>query len=557
MNTNALLRAFNSTDTDIVAAAARLAGTSKITAVAPQIVPLLSSTNPAVQLAAAEALARCADIGAVEPLVATLTKPMDRFLEHAVIHALHGIVGERIEPLDALLAHHNPRVQKAALLLLSQPPRPASALKAEAVLARIQSTDTDLRRAALELLKSRQDWSSHALRVANDWLGRKELTAEERVGLGALCTAFFGTAVFQDALRASLANGAPAVRQFVLSALATQPAPAKLAPWTSVLRELLHKGSSRERTMAARVIVAWRLGELKSDLSTIAEDASQPAVLRLECLQGVVASYDILPEALFEFLLTKLRGDDALTAGELLRKARLTDAQLVEAIRSPNALVPPASLLAAFRKSTTAQHTRELLQAVAAMPAAGWNEKEYDEFAARLPDEFRKEAQALRSRFRPDGESQHARLAKDEPLLRGGDVSRGRIVFESAKVACLTCHAVGDRGGKIGPDLTRVGAIRSGRDLLESILVPSSTFAQGYETFAFETNNGEEHSGTIIYQDEENITVRTLTGTETTFSRSAIQNLRRTSVSIMPEGLEAALSEQEFRDLLAFLQGLR
>jgi putative heme-binding domain-containing protein len=102
-----------------------------------------------------------------------------------------------------------------------------------------------------------------------------------------------------------------------------------------------------------------------------------------------------------------------------------------------------------------------------------------------------------------------------------------------------------------------VGAIRSGRDLLESILVPSSTFAQGYETFAFETNNGEEHSGTIIYQDEENITVRTVTGTETTFSRSAIQNLRRTSVSIMPEGLEAALSEQEFRDLLAFLQGLR
>ena len=80
-----------------------------------------------------------------------------------MIHALHRIVGESAEPLDALLAHDNPRVQKAALLLLSQPPRPASALKAEAVLARVQSGDPDLRRAALHLLKSRQDWSSHAL----------------------------------------------------------------------------------------------------------------------------------------------------------------------------------------------------------------------------------------------------------------------------------------------------------------------------------------------------------------------------------------------------------
>jgi hypothetical protein len=223
---------------------------------------------------------------------------MDRFLEHALIHALHQIVGERIEPLNALLTHDNPRVQKAALLLLSQPPRPASALKAEDVLARVQSGDADLRRAALDLLKSRQDWSSHALLVANDWLGRKELTDEERVGLGALCAAFFGRAAFQDALRAAVENGAPTVREFVLTVLATQPAPPKPAQWTSVLRELLHKGSSRERAMAARVTVAWRLDELKSDLSRIAEDASQPAALRLEGLRGVVASYDILPEAL-------------------------------------------------------------------------------------------------------------------------------------------------------------------------------------------------------------------------------------------------------------------
>ena len=557
VDTNALLRALNSTDGDMLAVAARIAGIGRTTTIAPQIVPLLSSTNAAVQLAAAEALARCGNLEAVQPLVAALARPVDRFLEHALIHALHQIVGERIAPLDALLAHDNLRVQKAVLLLLSQPPRPASTLRAEVVIERVQSGDADLRRAALDLLKSRQDWSNHALRIANDWLERKELTGEERVGLGALCSTFFGRATFQDALRAALSNDSPAIREFVLATLMTQPAPKKLSDWTSVLRELLHNGAPRERAAAARVIVAWRPTELKSDLSKIAEDTSQPAGLRLECLQGIAANYDILPGALFEFLLARLRADDALTAGELLRKAHLTDAQLVEAIRSANALVPPASLLAAFRKSTTPEHTRGLLQGVAIMPPAGWNKIEYDEFISRLPDEFRKEAEALRNRFEPDGESQHARLAKYEPFLRDGNVERGRTVFESAKVACLTCHAVGNRGGKVGPDLTRVGAIRSGRDLLESILFPSSTFAQGYEPFAFATRNGEEHSGTISSQNEENITVRTVTGTETTFSRSAIENLRRASVSIMPEGLEAALSEQEFRDLFAFLQSLK
>ena len=40
VDTNALLRALNSTDTDMVAAAARIAGTSRVTAVAPQIIPI-------------------------------------------------------------------------------------------------------------------------------------------------------------------------------------------------------------------------------------------------------------------------------------------------------------------------------------------------------------------------------------------------------------------------------------------------------------------------------------------------------------------------------------
>jgi putative membrane-bound dehydrogenase-like protein len=555
--TNGLLAALSSNDPEMISAAARIAGTTKLSASARELAKLLSSTNAAVQLAAAEGLARCGETSAVPRLVATLSQPMDRFLEHALIHSLHRIVGQDSSSLEALLDNRDPRVQKAALLLLSQPPRPASALRVAEVMERVHSSDAELRRTAVGLLSSRPEWSAEAVRVVKDWLAQERLSKEQRVGLGTLCAAFYSTTSFQDSLRVTLTDGSPEARAFILETLEAQPPPPKPSHSATALRELLHKSALHERASAARIAVAWRLTELKPDLLKIAEDKLQPAGLRLEGLRGVMADYDILPDSMFEFLLSRWRSGDALFAGELLRNARLTDAQLTRAIRSGNSVVPPATLLAAFRKSTTAQHSRDLLEAVETMPTAGWNELEYAEFVSRLPAGLRERAEALRSRFQPDRASQHARLAQYEPLLRDGDADKGRIVFESAKVACLACHAVGQRGGRVGPDLTRVGEIRSGGDLLESILFPSSTFAQDYEPFALETTDGQEHSGTVVQQNEEKITIRSMAGTETTFSRSAVRDLRRASVSIMPEGLEAALSEQEFRDLLAFLQGLK
>ena len=536
-------------DPDRIAAAVRIAGTIS------EMIELLSSPNPALQLAAAEALARRGDTSALQSLIAALSKPPDRFLEHALIHAIHRMVADSSTSLETMLAHDNVRVQKAALLLLSQPPRPASSLRVEAVLARTQSPDAELRRTAVALLTSRPAWSAEALRVAKDWLAQTELTTEQRAGLRALCTAFYSTGEFQDTLRATLENGRPAVRNLILEVLRAQPAPRKPSQWTPALRRVLHKGLLHERAEAARVAVAWRLNELKSDLSKIAGSESEPSGLRMECLRGLLPGYDILPDPIFDFLLSRFARGDALFASELLRKARLTDVQLTRLIRQADPLVPPATLLVAFRKSTSAQHTRALLQAVALIPTTGWNEAEYEEFAKRLPDEFRKEAHALRDRFRRERESQEARLARYEPLLQGGNPEEGSSVF--GKVLCFGCHSVGEPTGNIGPDLTRIGAIRSGRDLLESILLPSSTFAQHYEPFVLETNDGEQHTGMIVDENEHQISFRTGAGSEMTFSRSAVRDLRRSWVSLMPEGLETGLTDQEFRDLLAYLQSLK
>lgn len=555
LDTNLLRESLQSENPEMVAAAARIAGVSRAKILAPEITKLLSQTNAAVQRAAAEALARCGDMAALPALESLLRQSIDRFLEHAVIYTMHFHVSET--HLAAMLQDRHPRVQKAALLLLSQPPRAASALQAEAVLSRIQHADVELRQTALNLLQARREWSDEALRVATQWLGQEKLNQEQRVGLAALSEAFFQSQKFQGALREALQSESAESHGVILELLVRQPAPKETEKWTTAIRKTLLSGSPARRLLAARVARGWRSRELNSELAAVAADSKEPAALRKECLRGVIATYRSLPETILEFLLAEMRGDDALTAGELLRNARLTDEQLIRAIQSANALVPPASLLGAFHTSTSMERSRELLALLANAPIAGWNHTEHDAFVKQLPAELRAQAGALRKRFQPELESQHAQLAKHEPLLRGGDAHRGRAVFSSGKVACITCHAVGREGGKIGPDLTRVGAIRSGRDLLESILFPSSTFAQGYEPFLVETTDGEEHSGHLVEQNEQTIALRTSAGAELHLSRASIKSLRRSALSVMPEGLHAAMTEQEFRDLLAFLQSLQ
>jgi putative membrane-bound dehydrogenase-like protein len=557
LDTNPLHKALLSTNIDLASAAARIIGLRRLREFTGDLVNLVVSSNPPVQLAAAEALARCGDATAIPAVVTMLLRPTDAFLEHALTHALHQIADER--SLSELLEHKNERVQRAALILLSQPPRPAWALKVEMVLARVPAADPELRRTALQLLQSRAGWSADALRVVMQWLSVTNLSDEQRTGLREVCSAFFDTRPFQAALQQTLSAGRSDLRALVLEILALQPAPKRPGEWAAGLSESLTDRTPHARSLAARVAHAWRLEALNESLRKLANDSSQPAEVRKGCLHGIIPTYTTVPPSILEFLLTELRSGDALVAGELLRKAHLTDEQLGAALKAAqnNVLVPPSSLLGAFTTSTSLEHTRHLLDLVAKLPPTGWDEKCYADFVKHLPVELRSSADSLRKHFQPERESQQERLTKFEPLLRGGNPERGRELFVSSKVACATCHAIGNQGGKIGPDLTRIGAIRAGRDILESILFPSSTFAQGYEPFAILTKEGEEFSGVLVEQNERRVVLRTGAGTQMNLSPSSIKELRRTALSIMPEGLETAIAEGEFRDLLAFLQSLK
>jgi putative heme-binding domain-containing protein len=116
---------------------------------------------------------------------------------------------------------------------------------------------------------------------------------------------------------------------------------------------------------------------------------------------------------------------------------------------------------------------------------------------------------------------------------------------------------VGNEGGRVGPDLTRVGTIRSGRDLMESVVFPSSTFAQGFEPYVVTLKDKQQLSGLLVERDEGGMTIRDSAGAETRVAANRIASVRRETISIMPEGLDAAMTEEQLRDLLAYLQSLR
>jgi putative heme-binding domain-containing protein len=141
--------------------------------------------------------------------------------------------------------------------------------------------------------------------------------------------------------------------------------------------------------------------------------------------------------------------------------------------------------------------------------------------------------------------------------LEGGSPEHGNRVFSSRKAACSGCHRVGNEGGQVGPDLSQIGRIRNERDLLEAIVFPSASFARGYEAYTVVTDAGRSYSGVIQSETATEIILTTTDRRTIRLSRSEIEVLKQSPVSVMPEGIHKQLSPDELRDLLAYLRSLQ
>ena len=105
----------------------------------------------------------------------------------------------------------------------------------------------------------------------------------------------------------------------------------------------------------------------------------------------------------------------------------------------------------------------------------------------------------------------------------------------------------------MGPDLSKIGQLRSKAELLESIVFPSSIVAPEYRSFQVVTTDGQVASGLMVRDAPEAIYLRTTELAELRIARDDVEQVLPSTLSLMPDGLEKTLSRQELRDLLEFL----
>ena len=140
--------------------------------------------------------------------------------------------------------------------------------------------------------------------------------------------------------------------------------------------------------------------------------------------------------------------------------------------------------------------------------------------------------------------------------LIDGDVIRGEDIFWN-QAGCGACHRVGSRGGRFGPALTRIGRARSTEHLRASLLDPDQDLPRGYYAVEIVTRDDQTIRGIGVGYDDFSAQVRDAAGELHSFFHEEVRSMSREFASLMPDGYGDSLTDEQQRDLLAYLRSLR
>ena len=138
----------------------------------------------------------------------------------------------------------------------------------------------------------------------------------------------------------------------------------------------------------------------------------------------------------------------------------------------------------------------------------------------------------------------------------GGDAGRGEALFWN-QGGCGGCHRVGRRGGLFGPALTRIGRSRSAEYLRDALLDPQKDLPEGYFVVKVVTDGGRTIRGIGLAYDDFSAQLIDSSGEIHSYLREEAESIEREFTSLMPDTYGGSLTEEQQKDLLAFMQGLR
>jgi quinoprotein glucose dehydrogenase len=593
---------FTDDDPEMLAQLARVFGSLRWGPPAGALVALVHHEEPRVRLLAAEAL------GGLPPAPESLSAlvgllessgAVDPWLRHGAIHSLERL-GDK-KAVHRQLDHPDAHVRRAVAVvmrrwkdpliarLLGDPDRLVRAEAARAIYdGRIVGAMTDLAEFLAEAPEGATDLLSwrravHACREVG--------TAQAAVWLADFAASFRGPAsVRAEAVRVLTHWTEPLTRDGILrdhrplpggsrahiAALDGHPllsgtlasGAAAAARSTGGDPKVDSEGGSAGAGHAAfatslvNMHMRWPMGEMEEALNSVAASESLPAGPRRAALQGLLdyapdseVTRSLLETAL-EVVGSPLR---ALAFGTLLDDEAAL--MLLEAAQAGplGDRAEAVKILATLDGAHSAEAFAVLGEQLAEVQDGAMQPSlvEWLEGAAQHPHAEVKAAQAaLLDAWTKSAENSDP-YSGWLMCLAGGDVAQGRKVFATkAETSCTKCHIVGAEGGsEAGPALDDVGERLPVLSLLESIVEPNKTIAEGFQSWIL-VADGESFAGRIIEETEELILLETAQKEVLEFTPQELE-FRRRDVSAMPADVSTHLSRREMRDLLAYLQSLK
>jgi putative heme-binding domain-containing protein len=134
-----------------------------------------------------------------------------------------------------------------------------------------------------------------------------------------------------------------------------------------------------------------------------------------------------------------------------------------------------------------------------------------------------------------------------------GDVSLGKAMFEKR---CAVCHQVGGVGHAVGPDLTALSD-NSPASLLVAVLDPNRAIEAKFHTYLAVTDDGLSYTGILVNETGNSITLLGQEAKQQVVLRANLETLTSTGKSLMPEGLEKELTEQDLANVFAFVRAAK